>query len=306
MLKIHVYFCLCRSTSTTVTNTAMDLLSFDDLTNCSKDEPSNALVPVGDQQSTAAATPNDHNALVLFDMFSDTPNHPPPHPLNADGGNLHHRSDPHQQHNVEAGAHSPGPSPFDQPHYMQNSAWNSHVGLQQPPSPNSTSLPPPPWEVPSESSQDINTQKPQEMHVPGAILPQAPLEPWSDQQPTSMYIMPQQEVGLVPQYSPQPNQMMQGGPYMMDPATQMHYMYVHPVYGGQPTGAYVYDQAGRQLSVRDDSGIRNGMRPVSSPSSSSYLPPMRASKPEDKLFGDLVDMAKVKPSTTSRGRFGSM
>ncbi|PKI60677.1 hypothetical protein CRG98_018924 [Punica granatum] len=98
---------------------------------------------------------------------------------------------------------------------------------------------------------------------------------------------------------------------------QMPYMYPQQIYGGQ-VAAYAYGQAGAQyldqrmygLSVRDDSGLGNpsSYHVSSSTSASSYLPPMKQqSKPEDKLFGDLVNMAKVKSSKPSTpGRAGSM
>lgn len=123
----------------------------------------------------------------------------------------------------------------------------------------------------------------------------------------------------------QPNQMfvlqpqqMQGAPYMgmvpqQMPGAQMPYTYPQPMYNGQ-LAAYGYGQAGMQfldqrmygLYVRDDSGLGNPTSNLTSSSSSAstYLPPMKQpSKPEDKLFGDLVDMAKVKsskPATTGR------
>lgn len=123
---------------------------------------------------------------------------------------------------------------------------------------------------------------------------------------------PNQMFGLKPQQ-------MQGLPYVgMVPqqmhGTQMPYMYPQPMYGGQ-LAAYGYDQMGAHyldqrmlgLSVRDDSGL-GSTNSSSSSSSSSYLPPMKQQpKPENKLFGDLVDMAKVKSSkSTTPGRAGSM
>jgi len=92
---------------------------------------------------------------------------------------------------------------------------------------------------------------------------------------------------------------------------QMAYLYPQQMYGSQ-VAAYGYGQQGAQhldqwmygLSVRDDSSLRNASYQVST---SSYVLPMKPSKPEDKLFGDLVDMAKVKSSAKSTpGRAGSM
>lgn len=111
-------------------------------------------------------------------------------------------------------------------------------------------------------------------------------------------------------------QQMQGRPQMgMLPqqmqAGQMASMYPQQMYGNHMAGyGYGQQQHGSQylhqqmqgLSIRDDNALRNSSPGVSS---SSYLPPMKqASKPEDKLFGDLVDIAKFKKTTP--GRAGSM
>ncbi|KAF8034640.1 hypothetical protein BT93_C0833 [Corymbia citriodora subsp. variegata] len=91
---------------------------------------------------------------------------------------------------------------------------------------------------------------------------------------------------------------------------EMAYMYPQQMYGGQ-MAAYGYGQQGAEyldqrmygLLVRDDNSLRNSPYQVSA---SSYVPPMKPSKPEDKLFRDLVDMAKVKSSAKSTpGRAGS-
>lgn len=106
-----------------------------------------------------------------------------------------------------------------------------------------------------------------------------------------------------------PNQMQSG---------QMGYMYPQQMYGNQMAsygygyGYPGYSQGPQQnaqylqqsmsgLTVRDDSALRNsGITP-------SYVPPSaRPSKPEDKLFGDLVDISKFKPGKSTQGRAGSM
>lgn len=95
---------------------------------------------------------------------------------------------------------------------------------------------------------------------------------------------------------------------------QAAYMYPQQMYGNQMGGygygyGYGYSQGEHQngqfleqrmsgLSVRDDGALRNSSYSVPVPSG-------RPSKPEDKLFGDLVDISKFKPKTTP-GRTGSV
>ncbi|KAF8034864.1 hypothetical protein BT93_C1017 [Corymbia citriodora subsp. variegata] len=331
----------------------LDLLSGEDYSS-PKAENSLALVPVGQPVPTAAQS--QQNALVLFDVFSDSNNQPSN--INAQSGYSTTQSNPstpqfQQQQNLQApqlGVYANGSMPnmgsnqHDQSPYSQSSVpgWNGHnLQQQQPPSPvygaqTSDSLPPPPWEAQSvENSQVMGTQYPQPMQgsqvvvphaqpAPSGLRPQAPY-PMGNEQAMGMYMQPvagghmpllnnqvvptSQMLGL----QPQP---IQGGPYMgMVPQPmqvgQMAYMYPQQMYGGQ-MAAYGYGQQGAQyldqrmygLSVRDDSSLRNSSYQVST---SSYVPPMKPSKPEDKLFGDLVDMAKVKSSAKATpGRAGSM
>ncbi|KAM7277074.1 hypothetical protein ACFE04_018940 [Oxalis oulophora] len=121
------------------------------------------------------------------------------------------------------------------------------------------------------------------------------------------------------QFGMPPQQSMQGGggPYMgmQYPQQQMQVgqmgmypqqMYANQMaaagygYGQQQPGAQYLDQRMYGLSVKDDSSLRQ------SSSVPSYAPPMRPSKPEDKLFGDLVDLTKFKPTKSTSGRAGSM
>ncbi|OWM76979.1 hypothetical protein CDL15_Pgr011704 [Punica granatum] len=293
----------------------MDLLSGEDFSS-PKAENSLALIPVGGGQQSSAL-PSDQNALVLVDMFSDAPN--PPNPINTQGANLGGQSNPstpqfQQQPNLQA----------PQPGFYVNGAVPSNLAPSQfnqsllvcAGSPSASALPPPPWEAqPAESSQGMGSQYPQQMPPP-----------MSNEQAMPMYMPQVTGPGQFAQqqhqmYALQPQQ-MQGVPYMaMVPpqmqGAQMPYMYPQQIYGGQ-VAAYAYGQAGAQyldqrmygLSVRDDSGLGNpsSYHVSSSTSASSYLPPMKQqSKPEDKLFGDLVNMAKVKSSKPSTpGRAGSM
>ncbi|KAM1200568.1 hypothetical protein ACFX2I_016837 [Malus domestica] len=65
---------------------------------------------------------------------------------------------------------------------------------------------------------------------------------------------------------------------------------------------YALQQQMYGLSVRDGNGMKNPYQ-VSAP---SYVPPSKPSRPEDKLFGDLVDFAKMKPTKTTPGAAGSV
>ncbi|KAJ0090438.1 hypothetical protein Patl1_12895 [Pistacia atlantica] len=232
---------------------------------------------------------------------------------------------------------------YEQSLYTQGAgpAWNGQLPQQQPHSPSyglqsSGSLPLPPWEAPAaDTSPAAGSQYPQQMQVTQVAVTQfQPVQsgqypqghPSGNEQVVGMYIQPVTSghllatnnqaiqsshlVGLNPQS-------VHGGQYMgMLPqqmqANQMASMYPQQMYGNQMAG-YGYGQQQVTpylqqqmygLSVRDDSGLRASSYQVSN---SSYLPPMKkTSKPEDKLFGDLVDMAKLKPTKPTSGRAGSM
>lgn len=179
---------------------------------------------------------------------------------------------------------------------------------------NSGSLPPPPWEaqLPDNGSSVAGAQYP---YVQNAAHPPES-QTMGNGQGVGMYMQPNanshisvgsNQMGLQPQHI-----QGVGGPYMGMASHQMQggpVMYPQQMYGNQFMG-YGYDQQQgvpyieRQMygmSVRDDSALRNSY-PVST---TSYAPSGKPSKPEDKLFGDLVDMAKVKPNPT-QGRAGSM
>ena len=92
-------------------------------------------------------------------------------------------------------------------------------------------------------------------------------------------------------------------------------------YGLQP-GAQFYDQrrpmylsAGANelaqrmygLSMQGNSTYMNMTPSYQTPTSSSYLQQSsKPPKPEDKLFGDLVNMAKSKPIKPSANKIGSL
>ncbi|XP_057799524.1 TOM1-like protein 9 isoform X2 [Salvia miltiorrhiza] len=206
----------------------------------------------------------------------------------------------------------------------------------------SDSLPPPPWEATLDSSLPAVNQ-PQQMQATQGVVSHAQPSPSgayiTGQQPvandqaalggynggqfTAMdnrAMQSNQMQGLHPYPMQHPQQQpVVMYPQQMQPA-QMGYMY-HPqqMYNNQmPAGygygygygqgqghgqsqmqnAYFAQQTISAMSVRDDSGLRN--------SASSSLPSGRPSRPEDKLFGDLVDISKFKPGKTTPGRAESM
>ncbi|KAF7830126.1 TOM1-like protein 9 [Senna tora] len=316
---------------------SIDLLSGDDF-NSPKAEASLALVPVGDQQQPASPL-SQQNALVLFDMFSNGNNVPTSNniqPTNVSGqvGPLAPQVQQQQTFLTPQGGIYPngnvGSPQYEQSPFSQGTgpAWNGQVAQQQqPPSSvygsRSGSLPLPPWEAQSADSGSpvAGAQYPQPVQSGGH--PQGPQAMGNDPA-VGMYMPPNANshmsainthVGQGNQFGFYP-QHFQGvaGPYMGMVQNQMQAgpvgsMYPQQTYGNQYMG-YGYGQQQVQyldqqmygLSVRDDSSLRNSSYQVST---SSYAPSGKPSKPEDKLFGDLVDMAKVKPKPTP-GRAGSM
>ncbi|KAM3687769.1 hypothetical protein ACB098_10G102300 [Castanea mollissima] len=320
----------------------MDLLSGDDYSSPKADN-SLALVPVGVQPPNTPLS--QQNALVLFDMFTDanTSNSVNTQSANLAGQSNHLAHPIQQQPNTQSpqgGFYSNGSAPnvgspqYEQSVYMQGagSAWNGQIPQQQqPPSSvygaqSSGSFPPPPWEAQPVDNGSLvaAAQYPQPVQA-GQVVVTHPLgsQPMRNDQVVGMYIQPitgghlsaingqvgqSQQLGLH-------SQPIQGGPYMgMVPqpmqATQMMPMYPQQMYGNQYAGYGYGQQQGMQyveqgmygLSVSDNNGSRNSYQVPTS----SYVTPNKPSKPEDKLFGDLVNMAKVKPTKPTPGSAGSM
>lgn len=113
-----------------------------------------------------------------------------------------------------------------------------------------------------------------------------------------------------------PQQQFQGGqpagmyPQQMPPG-QMAYMYSQQMYGNQ-MASYGYGNAQQQntqflnqgmsgLSMSDN-GVHNSSYQVPTP---SYVPPGKPSKPQDKLFGDLVELSKFKSTNGPPGSAGN-
>ncbi|XP_068313391.1 TOM1-like protein 9 [Pyrus communis] len=122
-------------------------------------------------------------------------------------------------------------------------------------------------------------------------------------QMTSMY--PQQMYGgnqLVPYSYDQQQQQHPHQAYALQQQQQQQYQH-QQVYAlqQQQQQQYALQQQMYGLSVNDN-GLKNPYQ-VSAP---SYVPPSRPSRPEDKLFGDLVDFAKLKPTKPTSGAAGSV
>ncbi|XP_010249685.1 PREDICTED: TOM1-like protein 2 isoform X2 [Nelumbo nucifera] len=220
-----------------------------------------------------------------------------------------------------------------------NPPWNNQVAQgfnhqQEQPvygasSQSSGTLPPPPWDSqPMEASQQSGTYYPQPMQVTHVVVTHSqPVQsdlnsqPMGNNQGIGMYVqpVPSTQLAAINHQSIQNNQMLgmlpqpiQAGQMMgmLPPpilASQMAHMNLQPMqnvgygYGAQ---AQFLEQRMYGLSVQDDNALRNSYSLGST--TSSYLPPMKPSKPEDKLFGDLVDMAKSKTKKITPGLSGSM
>lgn len=93
---------------------------------------------------------------------------------------------------------------------------------------------------------------------------------------------------------------------------QMDYTYPQQMHGNQMAGySYSYgygrelmqnaqylEQNMSGLSLRGGNAPRDSSYSLSAP---SYVPPGKPTKPEDKLFGDLVDISKFKPAKATAG-----
>lgn len=204
-------------------------------------------------------------------------------------------------------------------------------------------FPPPPWEAQStdDGSPVAGSHYPQtSMQVTTQVIvshghPQGPQSMGNEVVGIGMYIQPMtsghmptmnshvnpnNQLGLYPQQIPGMQNMVMPMPPQHSQANQMTQPYYpQQMYGnhnqyntgygyghGQPQQAppQYLEQQMYGMSIRDDTSMSNSS---SQASALSYLPPMKpANKPEDKLFGDLVDIAKFKPGKSPPGRAGSM
>ncbi|XP_073019563.1 TOM1-like protein 9 [Primulina eburnea] len=305
----------------------IDLLSGDTLALVPVAEPQPAS-PVTSQQNALALvdmfSPNNNNNNITSNTigqgYSSSPQFPQnvqiPQPLLHSNGSL-------------SGSGLPQ---YGQPLYPQGSSsmWNGQMTQQQqPPSQvygdqDGGALPPPPWEAQLDNTQLPISHPTQQMQVAYSLPPPSGTylqgsQPLANNQPFSTYTQPisSGHHTLVNNQVLQSNQMTAGlysQPFqnpqamgMFPQPTQsvpMVYAYPQQAYGYQTAGygySYGYGQGERQntqfldqnisISSRDHSSMRNSSNMVSN---SSYVSSGKPSKPEDKLFGDLVDISKFK------------
>ncbi|KAK8568545.1 hypothetical protein V6N13_106454 [Hibiscus sabdariffa] len=243
-----------------------------------------------------------------------------------------------QQQNIHANGNAPnmGSPQYEQPFAQgMGPAWNGHQVQQQQQQPTSpvygapsaSSLPPPPWEAQAAEPTPVAVPLVTQVVVTPPLGPQQ----MGSDQVVGIYIQPimtrhlsainnqQRQTVQGNQFGGFHPQRVQGAPYNMSMIPQQMPMVpqiMTPIYspqqmyGGQQMAPYgghgqqhYLDQQMYGLSIRDDNGSRNSSYPVPTP---SYMPPTKPSKPEDKLFGDLVDMAKIKSTKTNPARPGMM
>ncbi|KAL5729188.1 hypothetical protein ACHQM5_002169 [Ranunculus cassubicifolius] len=318
---------------------SVDLLSGDDYNSpTATAETSLALVPVGDPQPSSPLSQN--NALVLSDLYSQGNNNSSPtnafNPYSPtsqmtlySNGNTTPRAA-----NGEYQPQSPFSHAANHLHPVQLGPGFSHQQQQpsmygmggSPSSANNGAYPPPPWEIQEQvgphqpmavtqvvvtHSQPVQSPQYNNMGNNDQVVGMY-FQPITSGQLAAMHHQPQQQpmMGMLPpqqqvpsMYNNIPHQQMQmgGGGYGYG------YGYGQQHYQEQQHPSQYLDQRMHGLSMQDDSGLRSASSmPPSSYAKNSFAPINRQSKPEDKLFGDLVDIAKFKPKNSTPGRAGSM
>jgi len=133
--------------------------------------------------------------------------------------------------------------------------------------------------------------------MPGMLFPgMQPSQMYGGSQPAMMYPqqMPGAQYGAMPQQQPMYGGRLAG--YMQHPAVAAAHYYNQGMYGYP--GANNLSQRMYGLSVQDNSymGMSSSYQTAPSPAPSTGQP-MRPTKPEDKLFGDLLSIAKTKKAS---------
>ncbi|XP_057969124.1 TOM1-like protein 9 [Malania oleifera] len=282
-------------TSSTKVNSHVDLLSSEDFLS-PEAENSLALVPVGEPQPCSPSQQN-HLALSVDVLSQNDVNHV--------------TTNSFDQPDYAAGKTFPAMLQSQQnmlqvpqlTSYPDGAA--SNMGLLQHQQQQQTNygthdngaLPLPPWETqPMDNTQMVIPHGPQQMQVNGAH----PHQGGSDQA-AGLYAQGSQIV-MIHNQPIQRNQLLGMHPHLLQ-GNQMIGMFPHPMQGDSMYPMPMYssqvpsygpntplDNSMYRLSV-GDAAAGNSPYP---PSTLSYVPTGKPSKPEDKLFGDLVNMAKSK------------
>ncbi|XP_077219474.1 TOM1-like protein 9 isoform X2 [Tasmannia lanceolata] len=198
-------------------------------------------------------------------------------------------------------------------------------------------LPPPPWEAqPVQSNQYESMQPPPMQNTQSMGIYSQPMQsgqlagmnphPIQSGQLTGMHYQPmpsgqlsgmhsqliqnnQLATGMYPQLMP--TQLGGMHPHLMQ-GSHLGGMYPQPIqsnqfsgygYGGQPQ---FLEQRMYGFSMQDNNRYMTSSSYQMPTTTTSYIQPNKPAKPEDKLFGDLVDMAKTKPNKPNPSKVGSL
>ncbi|KAL3633471.1 hypothetical protein CASFOL_022233 [Castilleja foliolosa] len=271
-----------QPTAPTKINPNIDLLSGD----CFNSPTTNslALVPVGEGHQPVSS---QQNAPDLVDMFSESNNnHRSPKPVEQEV--VAHPSPYFQQQmNVQSPRVYPHqPTSPIYPHQPTSPVYPHQTASTIYVSQDSSAFSPPSWEALLDENEAAIISQPIHLHL---AIPN-----------NQMVMAPHPQTVIV---YPQPMQSPQVVSYNIYPQQQQLYdneMSGGCGYGygygqqGQPQNTQFLEQNMSGLSVRDDSLLRSYSYSVST--TSSYVLAGNPAKPEDKMFGDLVDISKSKPT----------
>ncbi|KAJ8637557.1 hypothetical protein MRB53_011824 [Persea americana] len=230
-----------------------------------------------------------------------------------------------QQQALIYGANSPGSNALPPPPWEAQQPENNQMEGSHGQSPSTQPQTMQSGQLVAWQPQPVQSRQPADMHSQQTQTGQmVGMYPQPLQSSPSMSMYPQPMQGMYPQTMqggqlvgmyPQPIQAAQMAGMYPQPmlSSQFANPYSQPMLGGQLAayGGYYGQQPGAQFLDQRMYGLSmqgNGqslMNNYQMPAS-SYVQPNKPSKPEDKLFGDLVDMAKSKPMKPSTGKVGSL
>ncbi|XP_077210935.1 TOM1-like protein 9 [Tasmannia lanceolata] len=292
----------------------MDLLSGD--YNSPKADNSLVLVPVS---ASSPSSTSQQDIFALSDLFSQNNNatnsldSQPVYPTPQTYPSTPNSQPPQQSlQPPQPGFYSNGSvQNMGQPLYEQTSlAQETHLNHASNPVWNGTSaqgdgaLPPPPWEAQPVQSTQLEGIEPQPMQsgqLTGAHYPPMQSDQFMGTNP------PPIQSGQLPGMH---SQLLQSnhlatGMYTQPMQSQLEGMYPQSMqnngFGGYGYGVppQFFEQRMYGLSMQDNNRYMSTSYQM--PTTSGYIQPNKPSKPEDKLFGDLVDMAKTKPNGSKVG-----